>query len=93
VPIYGAGTTLGFLILGRPAEEISPADVPVMDMFSLSTLTTGLSDHLKASLLPFLLGTTLLGADAAAAAFPLSLFLIQRMRAIRIARRRRMQEA
>jgi uncharacterized protein len=93
VPIYGAGTTLGFLILGRPAEEISPADVPVLDVFSFSTLTSGVSDHVRASLLPFLLGTTLLGAAAAAAAFPLSLFLVQRMRAIRIARRRRIQEA
>jgi hypothetical protein len=44
-------------------------------------------------LLPFLLGTTLLGIAAAAAAFPISLFLVQRMRAIRLARRRRVQEA
>jgi len=93
VPIYGAGTTLGFLILGRPAEEITPTDVPWMDMFTWSTLSSGVSDHVRVTLLPFLLGTTLLGIAAAAAAFPISLFLVQRMRAIRIARRRRVQEA
>ena len=93
VPIYGAGTTLGFLILGRSAEDFPPLELPWMDMFTISSLTSDVSDSVRASLLPFLLGTTLLGVAAAATAFPISLFLVQRMRALRSARRRRVQEA
>jgi len=93
VPIYGAGTTLGFLLLGRSFEDIPSMDIPWMELFSISNLTSGVSSGLRSYLLPFLLGTTVFGIAAALTAFPFGLFLVQRVRAIRLARRRRVQEA
>lgn len=93
VPIYGAGTTLGFLILGRPPQTLPPIEVHWLDILRLPALATGISDRFGAYIAPFLVGNVLLGAAAAAAAFPLSLYLVGRMRALRAARRQRAQAA
>ena len=88
VPIYAAGTSLGmFLWDGRPGE-LPALRFSEVDLLHPSSLIEAFS-RLGPYLISFLLGNLVLAVAAAAAAYPLSFYLIGRFRAVRAARRRR----
>ncbi|MGD8376592.1 MAG: DUF2062 domain-containing protein [Acidobacteriota bacterium] len=84
VPIYGSGTALGLLLLGRSAD---PADSLARQLQGIAGV--GEFVEVVAPLLgPFVLGNVLLAMVAGLVTYPVALAVVHRMRAARRTRRR-----
>lgn len=86
LPIYAAGTSLGFWVLRRNGEiqHLALPSGPVGPSTLMDTVS-----RLGPVLAPFILGNVLLAAAAGAATYPVALRVIARFRRARAARRAR----